>query len=325
MSNIQGQRDGTTPIEAVLFTAHRDPLFQTTLLNVTTPATHAIPTTVHNYGPRGAGRLGIVVGGSSVVPAFNLTFVIKDIDGLIIGSNVTQTIPETPLGTTVLTPLNLTQQQILRGQTISFTGDVVLAALGTKLIVKLAEQSPEQEVSVSGDGIATEVTLAAIKTLADTTGLKILPADVTALKAVTEASAASIDGHVHSIDGKVPALGQALAASSVPVVLTALQVAELKVVGGGSTLTNASGASGANLLAAHGTLKHRIWKLFIRAGANTSVTLGDSAGVFGTDASGNCVVDLNPIGSVQGTAATAITLTTGDASAWTATVIHSAE
>lgn len=94
---------------------------------------------------------------------------------------------------------------------------------------------------------------------------------------------------------------------------------------GGTALTNAAGASGANLLVAHATLKHKVWKLFIRAGASTSITLSDGVGVFGTDASGNCVVDLNPIGSVQTTAATAITLTTGDAGAWTATVIHSAE
>lgn len=110
------------------------------------------------------------------------------------------------------------------------------------------------------------------------------------------------------------------------VLLSPAQVADLKIVQGGNTLLNTSGASGANLLAAGGAgLKHRIWKLFFYAGASTSVTLSDGAGVFATDASGKLELDFNPVGDIQGTAATAITATTGDASAWTATVIYKDE
>ena len=129
MSNVQNQKNGTVPIEDVSFVAHRDPMYQTELLNKTAAGTYALPTTPINYGPRGAGRLGIVVGADKAVPTFDVTFTIRDIDGLIIGTAVTQTIAETPINTSVLYALNLTQQQILRGQTITFSGNVVLAAL----------------------------------------------------------------------------------------------------------------------------------------------------------------------------------------------------
>jgi hypothetical protein len=95
-------------------------------------------------------------------------------------------------------------------------------------------------------------------------------------------------------------------------------------IGGGTTSLSVAGASGANLLAAGGgSDKHTIWKIYIVTGVSESITLSDSCGVFKSDANGVFVFDWNPVGKTQGTAATAITITTGAASAWTAEIIYS--
>lgn len=206
MTNIQSQKNGSGPIEEVIFTAHRDPMFHTEIVDTSSVAggNIAVDSGKINFGPRGAGRLGIVVGQLNTtdpdgagpltgtdIAAWTATIKVYDINGLQIGTDITQTIPLTPSGKSVLTALSIDQQVALRAQYLTLTGTIVAPALTTILKVYITEQSPEQEIAVSGDGIATEATLAALKTLADTTGLKILPADVTNLKSVTEASAAS--------------------------------------------------------------------------------------------------------------------------------------
>jgi hypothetical protein len=95
-------------------------------------------------------------------------------------------------------------------------------------------------------------------------------------------------------------------------------------VGGGTTSLSAAGASGADLLAAGGgSDKHTIWKIYIVTGVSESITLSDGAGVYKSDANGVFTFDFNPVGKRQTTAATAITCTTGAASAWTAEIIYS--
>ncbi len=176
--------------------AERDPFFLTPILDdAYDNETVALPTALIEYGDKGAGVLGLVIGqsntGASDIAAFTATLKVYDIDGFQIGTDITQTIPLTPSGKSVMTKLNIAQNTVLRGHSISITGDIVCPADTTSLKVYLCERAPEEEVTVSDDGIATEATLAAI-------------------------------------NAKVPAQGQALAAASWPVVLPALQAADIK-------------------------------------------------------------------------------------------------
>lgn len=95
----------------------------------------------------------------------------------------------------------------------------------------LAQRGTAEEVS---EGTVTEASASAIKTLMDTTGIKILPADVTSLKTVTEASAADIKaqgvGLATALNG-----GSAISVSSVSATLAAVNTARKSV-----TITNLS-------------------------------------------------------------------------------------
>jgi hypothetical protein len=95
------------------------------------------------------------------------------------------------------------------------------------------------KLSYSANGVATEIT-------ADTKGLQVQQATAADLNATvvgtvtanagtnlntsalaTETTLGTVHGHVDSIDGKLPALGQALAAASVPVILPAATITTL--------------------------------------------------------------------------------------------------
>lgn len=57
MTNIQSQKEGKGPIEEVSFVAHRDPIFQTPIVNTTSAAggNIAVDSGKVNFGPRGPG------------------------------------------------------------------------------------------------------------------------------------------------------------------------------------------------------------------------------------------------------------------------------
>lgn len=77
-------------------------------------------------------------------------------------------------------------------------------------------------------GIATEATLERVADATESIDTKTPVDPATETKQNTgNASLAAIDASIDSIDSKTPALGQALAVASVPVVLTAAQVSTL--------------------------------------------------------------------------------------------------
>jgi hypothetical protein len=88
-------------------------------------------------------------------------------------------------------------------------------------------------VSVSGlplpTGAATEATLSALNTkvIAVDTGAVVVSSSVLPSGAATSANQTTANSSLSSIDTKTPALGQALAAASTPVVLTAAQISTL--------------------------------------------------------------------------------------------------
>lgn len=147
----------------------------------------------------------------------------------------------------------------------------------------------------------------------------------------TEATLAAANASLSTIAAFTCNTGAVTVSSMPSVTLNALpsgtnNIGSIGSYGGGNILVNTSGASNTDLLAAAtGTKKHRIYKLYIVTGASETITLSDGAGAFKSDANGVFSFDFNPVGSIQGTADTAITLTTGSASAWTATVIYKDE
>ena len=111
-----------------------------------------------------------------------------------------------------------------------------------------ASQNVVVTSSVLPTGAATQTTLAAIDTkLAGTlavsgpltdTQLRATPVAVSLAGSATSALQTAGNASLSSIDTKTPALGQALAAASVPVVLTAIQLAALTPITGGATEAN---------------------------------------------------------------------------------------
>ncbi len=149
--------------------------------------------------------------------------------------------------------------------------------------------------------------------------------------AITETNSAASNASLTSIDGKITACNTgAVTVSAMPsVTINALPNSNNIIgrTGGGDSVTidSAVASAGNFLVAGTGTKKHRIFKIWLLAGASTTVTLSDSCGVYKTDANGILELDFNPVGVLQGTADTAITCTTGDASAFYATVIYKDE
>jgi hypothetical protein len=132
-----------------------------------------------------------------------------------------------------------------------------------------------------------------------------------------------------AITGAVTVSGTADVSGSSNITINALPAGANIIgrVGGGDTVAIDSNVASAGnfLVAGTGTKKHRIYKIYLLAGASTTITLSDSCGAYKTDANGILELNFNPVGVLQGTADTAITCTTGDASAFYATVIYKDE
>lgn len=122
--------------------------------------------------------------------------------------------------------------------------------------MKLIESTAESETPTGTTANPLQVALpaATVTTLTP-------PAAITGF--ATETTLGTVHGHVDSIDGKTPALGQALAAASVPVVLTAAQITTLTPV----TAVTVTNATATNLKA----------EAAIAAGQTIAVTSGTAA------------------------------------------------
>lgn len=140
--------------------------------------------------------------------------------------------------------------------------------------------------------------------------------------AATSANQTTANSSLSSIDGKTPALGQALAASSVPVVLTASQLTTLTPLSSVS-VNNASGASAVNIQDGGNSITVDSTNLDIRnlTTARDIVRIGNGANVVAvntdgtinvrvSDASpGTAVSDFNTVAAVAGGATSTHTYT----------------
>ena len=117
---------------------------------------------------------------------------------------------------------------------VTFTGSTDVATQTTLAAIKAkTDNIPALGQALAASSVPVILPTATITTLTP-------PAAITGFS--TETTLGTVHGHVDSIDTKTPALGQALAAASVPVVLTAAQMTTLTPVSA-VTVTNATAAN----------------------------------------------------------------------------------
>lgn len=101
---------------------------------------------------------------------------------------------------------------------------------------------------------------------------------------------------------------------------------KMGVVGTAAFWVNgAAGAGLAVLAAGGGGIKNRIHKMTVVSSATTTLTFSDSIGVITVVAGMAVSIDFSPVGILQGTAATGITVTSADASDVTVAGTYSTE
>jgi len=132
--------------------------------------------------------------------------------------------------------------QLDPGQLIKLAGDEVNSAIRVNVVASVAANTVD---IISGDGSFDKATVTAAKALKVDGSAVTQPVSAASLPlptgAATSANQATEISSLSSIDTKTPALGQALAAASTPVVLTAAQITTL------TPLTSVIANAGTNL------------------------------------------------------------------------------
>jgi hypothetical protein len=128
--------------------------------------------------------------------------------------------------------------------------DVISSALPTTAATSTKQDTIIASLSsIDGhvDGVEGSLTSIDAKMTACNTGAVVIASSALPTGAATASRQDTANTSLASIDGKLPALGQALAAGSVPVVMTAAQISTLTPLTTLPTVTNLAQLGGANI------------------------------------------------------------------------------